>query len=76
MVGQPAAHADPQGCAREASTKGEISDGELKAVEDREIQALIRKQEEIGLKAVTDGEFRRAFWHFDFLEHLDGVQGV
>ncbi len=62
--------------AREKHEKGEISDGELKAVEDREIQALIRKQEEIGLKAVTDGEFRRAFWHFDFLEHLDGVQGV
>ena len=48
----------------------------LKAVEDREIRALIRKQEEIGLQAVTDGEFRRAYWHFDFLEQLDGVTSV
>jgi 5-methyltetrahydropteroyltriglutamate--homocysteine methyltransferase len=45
-------------------------------VEDREIRALIKRQEEIGLQAVTDGEFRRAFWHFDFLEHLDGVTSV
>ncbi len=62
--------------AREKFAKGEIAAADLKAVEDREIRALIKKQEEIGLQAVTDGEFRRAFWHFDFLEHLDGVTSV
>jgi len=43
-------------------------------VEDREIKAVIAKQEDVGLQAVTDGEFRRAFWHIDFLERLDGVE--
>jgi 5-methyltetrahydropteroyltriglutamate--homocysteine methyltransferase len=62
--------------ARDKHHRGEISDAELKAVEDREIRAVIKKQEEIGLQAVTDGEFRRAFWHFDFLEHLDGVTSI
>src|SRR6478736_5209902 len=62
--------------AREKFAKGEIAAADLKAVEDREIRALIKKQEEIGLQAVTDGEFRRAFWHFDFLEHLDGVISI
>ena len=47
---------------------------ELKAIEDREIAAAIRKQEEIGLRAVTDGEFRRAFWNYDFLGALPGVE--
>ena len=54
--------------------KGEISADALKSVEDREIAAIIRKQEDIGLKAVTDGEFRRAFWNYDFLGRLDGVE--
>ena len=62
--------------AREQHQRGEISAQDLKAVEDREIGAVIKRQEEIGLKAVTDGEFRRAYWHFDFLEHLDGVTSV
>ena len=62
--------------AREKHHRGEISDADLKAVEDREIRALIKQQEEIGLQAVTDGEFRRAYWHFDFLEQLDGVTSV
>ena len=62
--------------AREKREAGGIDDAALKAVEDDEIRKLIRKQEEIGLEAVTDGEFRRAFWHYDFLENLDGVQGV
>ena len=60
--------------ARARRERGEISDEALKAVEDREIAAVIRKQEEIGLKAVTDGEFRRAFWNYDFLGALDGVE--
>jgi 5-methyltetrahydropteroyltriglutamate--homocysteine methyltransferase len=54
--------------------KGETSADALKVVEDREIAAIIRKQEDIGLKAVTDGEFRRAFWNYDFLGRLDGVE--
>ena len=62
--------------ARDKHHRGEISDADLKAVEDREIRAVIGRQEEIGLQAVTDGEFRRAYWHFDFLEHLDGVTSV
>jgi 5-methyltetrahydropteroyltriglutamate--homocysteine methyltransferase len=46
----------------------------LKEVEDREIRRVIEKQQSLGLQAVTDGEFRRAMWHFDFLERLDGVE--
>ncbi len=60
--------------ARAQREKGEISAEELKAVEDREIVEVIRKQEEIGLESVTDGEFRRAFWNYDFLSRLDGVE--
>jgi 5-methyltetrahydropteroyltriglutamate--homocysteine methyltransferase len=45
----------------------------LKAVEDEAIRDVIRMQEEIGLKVVTDGEFRRAFWHYDFMGALTGL---
>ena len=55
--------------------RGEITAAELRAVEDREIDAAIRRQQEIGLQAVTDGEFRRSWWHFDFLKGLAGVEG-
>jgi methionine synthase II (cobalamin-independent) len=61
--------------AREQRERGEITPAQLKAVEDQEIKRAIRKQEEIGISAVTDGEFRRAYWHFDFLEHLTGCEG-
>jgi 5-methyltetrahydropteroyltriglutamate--homocysteine methyltransferase len=60
--------------ARAKRERGEITAAGLKAVEDREIEALIRKQEAIGLKSVTDGEFRRASWQTDFLQALDGVE--
>jgi len=60
--------------ARANAARGEMSAEALQAVEDREIAAVIRKQEEIGLQAVTDGEFRRAFWNYDFLGALDGVE--
>jgi methionine synthase II (cobalamin-independent) len=62
--------------ARARRERGEISAQELRATEDAEIEKIIRKQEEIGLELATDGEYRRSWWHFDFLEHLDGVEGV
>ena len=62
--------------ARAKFNDGEISSEELERVENEEIIALIEKEKELGLKSVTDGEFRRAFWHLDFLEHLDGVELV
>jgi len=60
--------------ARGKRERGEITAAQLTAVEDREIERIIRKQEEIGLSAATDGEFRRSWWHFDFLKGLDGVE--
>ncbi len=59
--------------AREKHASGEIDAEALRSVEDREIERVIKKQEEIGLEAVTDGEFRRSWWHLDFLWGLDGV---
>ena len=60
--------------ARERRARGEITADALTAVEDREIEGIIKKQEAVGLKAVTDGEFRRIAWNYDFLERLDGVE--
>ena len=60
--------------AREQQGRGEISAADLEAVEDREIERVIKKQEEIGLQAVTDGEFRRSWWHLDFLWGLEGAE--
>src|SRR5215831_7619092 len=60
--------------ARARRAKGEISASELTAIEDREIARIIAKQEEVGLQSVTDGEFRRSWWHLDFLWGLDGVE--
>jgi len=60
--------------ARAKSTNGEISQDELARCEDEAIEHVIRKQEEIGLQSVTDGELRREMWHWDFLAGLDGVQ--
>ena len=62
--------------ARAKFNDGEITVEELERVENEEIIALIEKEKELGLKSVTDGEFRRAFWHLDFLEHLEGVELV
>ena len=62
--------------ARAKFNAGEINAEELERVENEEIIALIEKEKELGLKSVTDGEFRRAFWHLDFLENLDGVELV
>jgi 5-methyltetrahydropteroyltriglutamate--homocysteine methyltransferase len=60
--------------ARAKREKGAITAAELKAVEDREIEKIIKKQEDIGLQLATDGEFRRSWWHFDFFSMLDGVE--
>src|SRR6202050_223677 len=60
--------------ARERRAKGEIDAAALKAAEDRAIEDVIKKQEAAGLQSVTDGEFRRSWWHLDFLWGLDGVE--
>src|SRR3954463_9860122 len=59
--------------ARAKHAKREITDAQLAEVEDREIDKIIRKQEEVGLKLATDGEFRRSWWQFDFYKGLDNV---
>jgi 5-methyltetrahydropteroyltriglutamate--homocysteine methyltransferase len=61
--------------ARAKRERGEMSAAALRKIEDREIEKIVRKQEEIGLELVTDGEYRRSWWHFDFLEKLEGVEG-
>jgi 5-methyltetrahydropteroyltriglutamate--homocysteine methyltransferase len=60
--------------ARARRERGEISQADLKEMEDSAIERIITKQAEVGLRSATDGEFRRAMWHFDFLERLDGVE--
>jgi 5-methyltetrahydropteroyltriglutamate--homocysteine methyltransferase len=62
--------------ARTKRAANEITPAGLKAVEDAEIAKLVARQESIGLQAVTDGEFRRSWWHYDFLKGLDGVELV
>ncbi|WP_020007183.1 5-methyltetrahydropteroyltriglutamate--homocysteine S-methyltransferase [Salinicoccus albus] len=61
--------------ARRQLETGEISKEKLAEIENEEITRVVEKQKEAGLEAVTDGEFRRAWWHFDFLEGLSGVEG-
>jgi 5-methyltetrahydropteroyltriglutamate--homocysteine methyltransferase len=60
--------------ARTRHQRLEIGAAELKSIEDRAIQDVIARQEATGLRGVTDGEFRREFWHIDFLAGLDGVE--
>lgn len=59
--------------ARAKFKAGEISQEELTKVEDKWISDLVEKEKAVGLKAVTDGEFRRSWWHLDFLWGLKGV---
>jgi len=59
--------------ARKQWKAGALDAGQLKDIEDRAILEAVRKQESIGLQSVTDGEFRRDWWHLDFLAQLDGV---
>jgi len=60
--------------ARARFERGEISAADLTAAEDTAIQDIISRQEATGLRSITDGEFRRAMWHYDFLERLDGAE--
>ena len=60
--------------ARDRCKSGAITRTELREVEDRAIRDIVRMQEDIGLEGITDGEFRRTYFHIDFLEQLDGVE--
>jgi 5-methyltetrahydropteroyltriglutamate--homocysteine methyltransferase len=60
--------------AREQRERGEITAEQLRDVEDCCILDVVRLQEDVGLKSITDGEFRRAFWHVDFLTGFDGIE--
>jgi methionine synthase II (cobalamin-independent) len=59
--------------SRRQHARGDIDAAALAAVEDREIERLVKQQEDLGLRAATDGELRRSWWHLDFLWGLDGV---
>ncbi|MCO8287724.1 5-methyltetrahydropteroyltriglutamate--homocysteine S-methyltransferase [Tetragenococcus halophilus] len=61
--------------ARKDYFNEEITKKELRNIEDKEIEKLIENEKKVGLHGITDGEFRRGFWHLDFLEHLNGVEG-
>lgn len=65
---------EPIKIARKAFANGEMDRATLKNVEDKEIEKLVQKQIEAGLKSITDGEFRRSWWHLDFLAGLEGVE--
>ena len=80
---QPPFHADHVGSllrparlleARAQAAAGEISGVQLRAVEDECIRDVVALQENAGLQVVTDGEFRRTYWHFDFFEGFDGFE--
>jgi 5-methyltetrahydropteroyltriglutamate--homocysteine methyltransferase len=62
--------------ARLQHAQGGLSAADLRLLEDAEIIKLVAEQEALGLQAVTDGELRRAWWHYDFLAGLDGVEMV
>ena len=60
--------------ARAKNRRGELSDAELKKIQDKDIRDAVKLQEDLGLQAITDGEFRRDWWHIDFLAGFDGVE--
>ncbi len=60
--------------AREEAARGEITPAALRAVEDRAITEVVKFQRDCGLRSITDGEFRRTYFHIDFLEQLGGVK--
>jgi methionine synthase II (cobalamin-independent) len=59
--------------AREDFAAGRIDTGALRGSEDDAIREIVRKQHDVGLNSATDGEFRRASWHMDFIYQLDGI---
>nr|BFE82077.1 hypothetical protein GCM10020093_046780 [Planobispora longispora] len=59
--------------ARDDHAAGRLPAGRLREIEDEAIREAVRRQEEIGLRSATDGEFRRASWHMDFIYRLGGV---
>jgi 5-methyltetrahydropteroyltriglutamate--homocysteine methyltransferase len=60
--------------ARERKARGEITAEQLREVEDKAIAEIVKFQHDVGLQSITDGEFRRTYFHIDFLEQLGGVQ--
>ena len=60
--------------AREKKATGQITAEQLRLVEDQAITEIVKFQEDVGLKSITDGEFRRTYFHIDFLEQLGGVK--
>ena len=60
--------------ARAQKARGEISPEQLRTVEDKAITEIVKFQQDVGLKSITDGEFRRTYFHIDFLEQLGGVK--
>jgi 5-methyltetrahydropteroyltriglutamate--homocysteine methyltransferase len=60
--------------AREQHAKGQITAAALRLVEDHAISDIVKFQQDVGLKSITDGEFRRTYFHIDFLEQLGGVK--
>jgi 5-methyltetrahydropteroyltriglutamate--homocysteine methyltransferase len=60
--------------ARAQKARGEISAAQLRTVEDRAITEIVRFQQDVGMKAITDGEYRRTYFHIDFLDQLGGVK--
>jgi len=62
--------------ARKQWTESEITAEQLKKIEDQEIEKIVQKQIESGLKAITDGEFRRSWWHFDYYFGLKGFKKI
>jgi 5-methyltetrahydropteroyltriglutamate--homocysteine methyltransferase len=60
--------------AREQKANGQISAEQLREVEDKAITEIVKFQQDVGLKSITDGEFRRTYFHIDFLEQLGGVK--
>ncbi|HEV7187018.1 MAG TPA: 5-methyltetrahydropteroyltriglutamate--homocysteine S-methyltransferase, partial [Blastococcus sp.] len=62
--------------ARARHEAGEIDDAELRGIEDQAIADVVRLQADVGLRTATDGEFRRASWHMDFIYAIDGISKV
>src|SRR5579872_5881018 len=62
--------------AREEHKAGKLSAADLRRIEDESIREVVKIQEDIGLQGVTDGEFRRASWHMDFLYQIGGMERV